>query len=147
MITNELQNNGFKKVYKKERIRKIAVTSLGLIVCMIGMYIANQFTLDFEEAGVALIFLFYLARKSKHVRVWQGVAVTVFILMNTYNKLLYVPCLLSLVLIYVAETKSRKPFKNEAAGEKLTSRTSRFICKIYYPLSLVVLAVLRIIVL
>lgn len=137
MIVNRDWKHIFQKWYKSEKLCTFLGKTIGIsftgIFCVIAMLLHS----DYSWKGILLIALFNFARKAKRQKLWQAVALTLFIISTGDS--IYLFAYLALIPIYL----SRKITVSEM--NSLTSTPSRIFCRFFFPAHLAVLAVLKII--
>ena len=104
--------------------------------------IAYVIKAEYSWYGIVLIALFDFARTSRFVKFWQGVAMAWMGAVYGAVYILLIPLIASLVLIYVAEIRSKQPTV-EGKPSPLTSKTSKRFCRVFYPVHLAVLGTFR----
>lgn len=142
-ITNVNWNNVFKKIgYKKLS----NVLSKGVVLCTGGIFvlIATLLRTDYAWRGIALIFFFEFARKRKHIKFWQAFALAYFIGSMGNLFILYLAVPFVLIPIYLSESKKELTFGNNVK-RVLTSSPIKFFGRIFYPLHLLILALVKLI--
>lgn len=141
-------NTDWKNLYEKAGFKKgkffnnVFSKTTGLAFCLPLFAFAYYMKVDYTYYGVGLIILFEFARKRKHRKFWEFIIMSAYIgsrgiVMTKY----YFVCYLCLILIYLAEWD-----KSEKQGGKiekvLVSKPSRYISAYFYPLHLIILAII-----
>ncbi len=142
------------KWFKGKRIRKIMVCGVRLNVVGIFGVAAYLLRVDYLWQGILLVALFNTAKHHKHTRLWQILAVIVFIC--TQNNIIYSVCLLDLVPVYLMSNynsvkklkNSRKSYPLTSEKETLLSKTitgkvPKIVCSVFYPAHLILLAAIK----
>lgn len=111
---------------------------------------------DYSWHGTTLIALFAIGRghansrwkaktsasekyyASSVVMAWQGAAILWFGFTYGTSYIVFVPLLISLTLIYIAQVQSEKAVEKEPI-----SNTTKYFCRVYYPVHLILLTVAK----
>ena len=109
-----------------------------IYIIIIGSLIAELCCFDYGGKGLLFIIMLYAARHLKHIKLCQAVAFVFFAV--AMKSIMYAEIIVSLILIYIAESNTIKPLDNV-----ITGRGSRLICKWFYPAHMYILAFIYII--
>lgn len=136
IIVNRNWEHIFQKMCKSKRLCSFLGKTIGITFTGLFAVIAMLLNSDYSWRGILLIALFNFARKAKKQKLWQAIALTLFVISTSDSVYLFV--YLTLIPIYLSR-------KVEILEMKfLTSKTSRIVCRYFYPAHLTILAVLKI---
>ena len=138
------------KLYKKPALVKIfgkVFTVAGVIFLITA---SSYCKLEYGFRFILLVLLFDFARHRKHTKIFQFIAVILYII--SYGKWTYmnVSCVLALLAIYDAEKKTRKSKgaqkKDRKIEEFYTRRPVKKFSMIVYPLGLLIASIIKVII-
>lgn len=148
MVIDVLKPDAFVKMYKREGIRRCVSMAARLVVVALFAFGAYWAMTDYSWYGIVFIALFAFARTRPHIKFWQGAAIFWFAISFGNTLLVFVPLVASVLLIYAAEIRSKAKAASgveEASNPVLAGNASKLFCRVFYPLHLIILAVVRII--
>lgn len=123
------------------RCRKAMTLLAKMSACLPLFILTMTCKTDYLWHGMGLVLLFEFARTRKHIKLFQLLAICVYIgSMGTNLTSLYASCFLCLIPIYMAECS-----KKAHDWKLLKSKSVKYICKYFYPAHLAVLAGARIV--
>ena len=128
-------------------VRKAAPIFAPVAVSFPLMWLSEKACVDYIYHGIWLIFLFEFAYHRKHRKLFEFLAISTFIgSMGLDSYLLYLTCFFCLIPMWLAECKGRKNTDENTnpapIGKVLLSKPSVWICRLFYPAHLIVLAVI-----
>lgn len=140
IIVNRDWKHIFQKICKSEKLCRFLGKTIGITFTGVFSVIAMLLNSDYSWRGILLIALLNFARKTKRQKLWQAIALTLFIISTSDS--VYLIAYLALIPIYL----SRKITIPETTkfSNCLTSKPSRTVCRFFYPVHLAVLAALKI---
>lgn len=138
IITEKINDNVFENLFKGEKLRKYFAFCAKVTVFAIAGMLAYFFSVDYAWKGVALAAFFSFSRERKHYVFWYGVSVLLFVMMQ---KNWYTLSAMSGLLFLFWESKEKA--ENGLAEKFLTSKFSKWFCRLFYPVHLIVLLLVR----
>lgn len=143
-IADKLQNDKsiLANTFHTECTRRAVCNILSVVALAIAPLISHILNCDYLWHGVLLVYGFALARKSKHPLFWQTVALYFFMVVNMeLTGSVYSSIPFTLVFLIPAQSDIKMPNGFEKFAR---SKPLKFICRYFYPLHFLVLAIVRI---
>lgn len=137
---------------KKWQAKTVSFFFKAICICGAG-YAAFKFKTDFSYYGIMLIFFLDLARNTKYQRLGQFFAISIFVwsflMADTHgSNLIYFICYFDLIPIWIVSSEAVRAIR--AGREKrpiferaLISKPSKITCRLFYPVHILILVLIR----
>lgn len=143
-IADKLQNdkNILVNTFHTESARRIVCTVLSVVALAIAPFVSHILNCDYLWHGVLLIYGFAFARKSSHPLIWQTVTLLFFMAVNVVlTGYIYLSIPFTIFFLFASQSDVKMPDWFELLAR---SKPLKFICRYFYPLHFLVLAIVRI---
>lgn len=133
---------------KDTKLKRAFAKMSGLSMAAPIMWVAGKTQADYVWWGIGFVLLLDFAHSRKFRKVWEFITIVTYIgcmgLEDSIMRMVYMPCFFCLIFMWLAELDAKKPQKkNEFVSKMLLSKTSKTICRYFYPAHLIILLILK----
>ena len=138
---NSISEKASFKILKNEKVNKILVINIKAIIILGSIILSKILKTDYNTNGIIFIFLLEIAYSSKHKKIFQFLSFLFFV--NTFNEIESITIFLVFILILIAEKNRNEENKLKKINKIVTSKTSKIICRIFYPVHLLIIVLIK----
>ncbi len=143
LMATDISYNKVKALYNNSKFGTMVEASVKVVILGIAMVEVQLLNASFGYGGVLFIFLLNFARGRKHKSIYQAFAFLIFGLTQAHIEYLFI--IISFVLLMLVQCKAKRngSEKENMCLRFLRSKFSRTFTRIFYPLHLIILVLVR----